>query len=713
MKHLDHILAKGEENGRISLVRHLTEVAMLAEKVATNLGMDTNVARRGAILHDIGKASTVFQKTLQKGFQRAPGFLFRHELASLFFISLLNENEKYPIIDMVVAHHKSIYKDAGGKGILDLTDNDPQVLEKHLTDFETWSKDALEILEHFGFNSRLISIQEAKNNFYEVVDYCESKDYGYSEWKGVLIAADHLASALNRNVENVSDRLFIKPDLAFYHSRKSELYPLSLTSTDDKRKHTLVTAPTGAGKTDFLLRRCKERVFYTLPFQASINAMYERIKTNLKDTNAEVRLLHASSSLKIEKNDIEEKIIQRHIGASVKVLTPHQMASLVFGTKGYEAMITDLRGCDVILDEIHTYSETTQAIVLKIVEILYSIGCNLHIGTATMPAELYSRLIGILGGSDSVYEVKLDEKTLDTFDRHIIHKVNSLEDIEQVSKEAIANKQKILFVSNQVKRAQALYQQLAEDYPEINKMLIHSRFKRGKRSQLESDLKNIYNESTDACLVVSTQVVEVSLDISFDLMITECAPIDSLIQRFGRINRKRTNDTIGKYKPIFVIMPSENKSDAMPYDIEILKLTYQTLPDGALMKERNAQQMIDSVYIDNKFLDISLLSVFKDGQWQIKELWHNPKSALLETLDIDSVTCIDEADRKIYDNATYEEQSKMEIPVSFRSIGYAGLDKLKTGSRPFVIPSKAYDAEMGFLSEYARPEFYDISKQFI
>ncbi len=85
----------------------------------------------------------------------------------------------------------------------------------------------------------------------------------------------------------------------------------------------------------------------------------------------------------------------------------------------------------------------------------------------------------------------------------------------------------------------------------------------------------------------------------------------------------------------------------------------------------------------------------------------------MDTLDIDSVCCIDEAEREVYEGATYEEQSKMEIPVSFRSIGYAGLDKLKTGSRPFVIPSKAYDEELGFLGEYARQEFYDISKQFI
>jgi len=713
MTNFDLILAKGEENGQVTLIQHLSEVALLAQKVADNLGLDVIIAKRGAILHDIGKASGVFQQTLKVNFQRPPGFVFRHELASLFFISILNEEEKYPIIDMVVAHHKSVYQDAGGRGILDLIENDPKCFEKHIQGFETWSKDALAILEYFGFETTPISIQQAENSFYEVVDYCETKRYGYSTWKGVLIAADHLASAMSGIVDSLSDKLFIKPDLNYYHSRKSELYPLSLISTDDKRQHTLVTAPTGAGKTDFLIRRCKGRVFYTLPYQASINAMYERIKADLKDTNADVRLLHAASSIKLEKGQIEEKILQRHIGASVKVLTPHQMASLVFGTKGYEAMIADLKGCDIILDEIHTYSETTQAIVLKIVEILCNIGCRVHIGTATMPTVLYNRLVNILGGNDKIYEVKLPDDILDTFDRHIIHKCDSIKSLNNILEKAIEQKLKILLVCNQVKRSQSLYEELADKYPQVQKMLVHSRFKRGKRSQLENDLRNVYNNCSGACLVVSTQVVEVSLDISFDLMITECAPIDALIQRFGRINRKRTIDTIGKYNPIYVLTPSDKKTEALPYDMEVLKLTYQNLPDGKLMKERNAQLMIDSVYFDNKFIDIDLVSVFKDGQWQIKELWHNSKSALLETLDIDSVTCIEESDREIYEESGYEEQSKLEIPVSFRSIGYAGLDKLKMGSKPFIIPSKAYDNELGFLIEFAKPEYYDTTKQFL
>jgi CRISPR-associated endonuclease/helicase Cas3 len=435
--------------------------------------------------------------------------------------------------------------------------------------------------------------------------------------------------------------------------------------------------------------------------------MYERIKEDLKDTNADVRLLHASSGLKIGEKQIEEKILQRHIGASVKVLTPHQLASLVFATKGYEALMVDLKDCDIILDEIHTYSETTQAIVLKIVEILCSAGCRLHIGTATMPTVLYNCLLELLGGRNNSYEVKLSGDTLDTFDRHIIHKVDSLDSLDSVIGEAIRTKQKILLVCNRVKRAQELYKSIQEDYPDIPKMLVHSRFKRIDRNRLETALRVTYNNNPESCIVVSTQVMEVSLDISFDLMITECAPIDALIQRFGRINRKRNRATIGYYKPVYVLQPPSNKDDAKPYNLETLERTFEILPNGNVLKEREVQQLIDAVYPEKQSENIDLIAVFNHGQWLIKELWHNPKSALLDTLDIDSVTCIDEYDREWYETAKYDEQAKMEIPVSFRSIGFRKLDKSESGSRPFIIPHKAYDEDLGFLSDYAKPEFYD------
>lgn len=705
----DYILAKHEDFGGMPLTQHLKNVADAAVVIAQHVGLDPDLAFKGAVLHDIGKASPLFQKTLKHNYIQQPNFTFRHEIASLFFISLFPEKEWPAIIDMIVAHHKSIYHDVREKGILDLDEN-MDCFARHSEKYDEWCPVALGILNEFGIATHPIDINEAQSNYEFVVDYCYGKALNQSEWKGLLMAADHFASALEEKAESATDKLFINPDLSFYN-RQHHLYPLSLVSTDDERQHTLVTAPTGAGKTDFLLRRCKGRVFYTLPFQASINAMYDRIKNDLKDTNAQVYLLHAASNLKVKDGKVEERIMQRHIGASVKVMTPHQMASIVFGIKGYEAMLLDLKGCDVILDEIHTYSSETQAIVLKIIEILKSIGCRIHVGTATMPTVLYDKILQLLGGKSEVYEVILPDEILKTFNRHIIHKVKQWNDCIDIIQKAVDEKQKVLIVCNQVKRAQQMYDYICKSFPTISRMLIHSRFKRGDRSQLETKLKESFNRMTETCIVVSTQVVEVSLDISFDLMITECAPIDALIQRFGRINRKRTDETIGKFKHIYVIQPPQNDKEALPYDLEVLKKSFDVMPNNDVIEESSVQQRIDTVYPDAKFMNLDYSGVvFVDGKWQIKELCHYPKSALLDVLDINSAVCITENDIETYLSRNAFNRAELEIPVSYKSMAFNNLEQIDEGSRPFIIPNQAYDTEKGLIAEYTKPQYYKTTR---
>lgn len=92
-------------------------------------------------------------------------------------------------------------------------------------------------------------------------------------------------------------------------------------------------------------------------------------------------------------------------------------------------MALDLKGCDVILDEIHTYSDTIQAIVLRIIDILVALGCRIHVGTATMPSLLYDEILRRLGGPQKVYQVKLDDSTLETFNRHRVYKLSGDDDI--------------------------------------------------------------------------------------------------------------------------------------------------------------------------------------------------------------------------------------------------------------------------------------------
>src|SRR5690606_18715010 len=218
---------------------------------------------------------------------------YRHELASLFFLPLADMQYWPILIEMIVAHHRSIKDDARRQGVLDLDDDyDTQLVDIHLQDWEKWSLVALAILEKFQITIRTISRCEATEAFAYTVQYCRSTKLGWSCWKGLMISADHFASSLGEATFGALSNAFHIPNLANYHSqyRKNELFPLSLISAESERKHTLVSAPTGAGKTDFLLRRCQRRVFYTLPFQASINAMYERLKAEITDQKADIRL---------------------------------------------------------------------------------------------------------------------------------------------------------------------------------------------------------------------------------------------------------------------------------------------------------------------------------------------------------------------------------------------------------------------------------------
>ncbi|MBL4561676.1 MAG: CRISPR-associated helicase Cas3' [Labilibaculum sp.] len=714
-----HIKAKGKPE-ETTLHQHLMDVSLAVEKIADALNFDVDIARCGAVLHDIGKTSSVFQARLNS--KTIPKTPFRHEIASCFFLSAFPENMHSQLIEMVIGHHKSILHDAKEKGILDLEEVRGDTFNLHIKDWNNWKDDAIEILNALGIEVDDISEQQAEENFDKVYDYCDEivQERGFSEWRGLLMAADHFASALSENTEEYLERTFQAPNLKFYN-RQHQLYPLSEKDSISDKKHTMVVACTGAGKTDYLFRRCKGRVFYTLPFQASINAMYKRVKNDLKanNPNLDIRLLHASSNIVLEGKTKEEKIIQGHVGAAVKVLTPHQIAAIAFGTNGYEAMLLDIKGCDVILDEIHT--NITRAIVLKIIQVLNYLDCKIHIGTATMPSILYNRIIDILG-KENVLEVKLDDKELTAFNRHTIHKLNDWNHTIEIISTAVYEDKKLLIVCNRIQHAQEQYKKLSNLYPEIPILLIHSRFKKGDRDEKEQLLLGLnedgkangnFNTSNKACIVVSTQVVEVSLDISFDLMITEAAPLDSLIQRFGRVNRKRDADTVGKFKPIYILAPPEDEKEALPYDLEIINRSYATLPNNEVLQENELQAKIDHVFTEIDFMKIEQHSVFKeDGRWTIDKLTHNSKAILLDLLDIDSVNCICEADEDAYREGNTETRSK--LTVSTRYYIAKNLNQLtKCGIEPFVLPDAAYSSEFGLDVSKAKPEFYDSQYSFL
>jgi len=704
-------LAKSQENGGLTLLQHTQHVVTAAEKFAADLGFPVETARKGAILHDLGKAHPHFQNKIRQLPQprEFDGFkTHRHELSSLGFLPLFPKEEWDTLIELVVAHHKSVKGDSRGFGLLDMADEAPDALDFHLRHWESWSPAGLWVAKQFDLAVYPISAKEAADALRYSIDYCERRPRGWSPWKGLLRAADHFASAFNHEVADVLKKTFKTPNLSWFRAenRRHYLYPLSMADTDDPRPHTLVVAPTGAGKTDFLLRRCRGRVFYTLPFQASINSMFDRIKSAVKESSGEedfdVRLLHSTSRLKVKGEQVEQTL-QPLVGAGVKVLTPHQIASIVFGTSGFETVMLDLRGADVILDEIHTYTEWSGAMVHEIVRALLRLDCRVHIGTATIPTALYHKLLDLIGGSGQVYEFRLPDSELDNFNRHTVLKEKNEPDIVRlILKTAIADNERVLLIHNTVKAAQAAYQKWKADFPGVSVMLIHSRFRRKDRYRLEKTLTEDFNDrkkSTFApCLVISTQVVEVSLDISFDRMITECAPLDSLIQRFGRVNRVRNVETIGNLKPVHVLAP---EGSARPYKKEVLERSFAQLPDRSVLRESEIQGKIDTVYPTVESREIDLHLVFVNDKYKMQELVHYPKSVIVDALEIESATCILESDRTTYENGTWEERIGLEIPVAWSTLKWSAKKYVQLegiGSYPFVIPqSEVEHIEVGLI----------------
>jgi CRISPR-associated endonuclease/helicase Cas3 len=715
---MENLLAKSAPEFT-PLKDHLLHVSYAAKAFGRYLQMDESVAFNGAILHDLGKAHPEFQKRVKGNGRNSK--VFRHEISSLLFLSIFSEEDYPALLDMVIAHHKSAKNDAGDKGLLDL-ENGYDYIDYHVGKWDQWSPDAFKLLNELGIACVPFGEEIARQNLSLAISYCkkQTKIRGYSEWRGLLMGADHFASALINSTEKNLERAFQTPDLTFFN-RTHPLYPLSYKETSSSKKHTLVVASTGAGKTDYLFKRTKGRVFYTLPFQASINAMFKRVAKDLKESNPDldIRVLHSASMVVRQNGKEEESVLQPLFGSAVKILTPHQLAAIAFGMKGYEAMLLDLKGCDIILDEIHTYTGVSQAIVLKLVQILKQLDCAIHIGTATMPTKLYQKIVEELG--DDILEEKLTPEELDNFDRHTLHKINSFEESQPFIRQAVEKDKKVLVVYNRVARAQEAYLNLKELYPNTPILLLHSRFKRADRNLKEKHLLGLdeegnpngkFNTSTDACIVLSTQIVEVSLDISFDLMVTETAPIDALIQRFGRINRKRTKDTIGKTKPIYIIAPPENKSDALPYDVEVLQRSYDILNDKQILRERDLQEKIDYVFPVIDFMNIEEHAVFKsDGKITVDKLTHRSKSILFELLEIDGVSCICEGDLEEYENSYFEKRLELEIPVRYFAVRQ--MNQSQKGNKPFIIPNKAYDFENGLDVKKIRENNFDVNNQIL
>lgn len=140
--------------------------------------------------------------------------------------------------------------------------------------------------------------------------------------------------------------------------------------------------------------------------------------------------------------------------------------------------------------------------------------------------------------SDCQIECKHFLGEIDNRHKIKIHEHNIVEDIDLIIENA--KKYKVLIICNTVKKAQEIYQTIFDRNEDIEIHLLHSRYTKKHRRILENDVIE-FSKSVRTGICISTQIVEASLDIDFDILYTHLSSIDSLIQRMGRVFRKRKN----------------------------------------------------------------------------------------------------------------------------------------------------------------------------
>jgi CRISPR-associated endonuclease/helicase Cas3 len=626
---------------------------------------------KAAIFHDLGKAATGFQKVLQG---TRESWKFRHEILSAeIFRQCYDLSEKDFLIAYlaVLTHHKNI----GTAYAVADEFRTCYSQSPHAQWFEKWRELIANTTElksqSAGLDFALDNwkpMDDAVSPANEAVQLIQEIRSVFTHRKpaiarGALVAADHIASSglgstiLGQDISREALETYARGHIANW----AQWSDLQLRANKQIGSAMLV-APTGAGKTEAAIlwmlsnRRAFERIFYALPYQVSINAMASRIAEVFPDemgrteisTNNNVAVLHSNMDLvylqDAQSDDLprvqasavafHRSNAARKIYAPIKVTTVFQILDIFFGRKFFEVGLLELTNSLVIFDEIHAYDGHTLGLISVLLECLRKLGARIFIMTATLPVSLQSQLCDSIGidASGQIALSKEDPLAAEVR-RKIVSDGRCIEQTIETVRAAVLAGKKTAVVCNTVAKSIQMFEILADLQP----LLVHSRFTLGQRAEREK------KEHIDKYrLVIATQVIEVSLDVSFDVMFTELAPADSLLQRFGRVNRHGRHPDESRLGVCHIACGKDAGSERV-YGPELLETTMAHIPQEALTFG-SACGWMEAVYPDGlveneKLKMLASREAFRSVIAQLKPMLDAVAQSTEETL-FDSVQVI-------------------------------------------------------------------------
>lgn len=366
----------------------------------------------------------------------------------------------------------------------------------------------------------------------------------------------------------------------------------------------VLEAPMGLGKTEAALYAAYRMlasgqangIYFALPTQLTSNKIYERFQCFLEQVLAEgcrhrSLLLHANAWL-FEKDMGEEgrpggawfSQSKRGLLAPFAVGTIDQALMAAMNVKHGFVRAFGLAGKVVILDEVHTYDAYTSTLLDALIDLLRQLGCTVIILSATLNQERREKLLKrtctsmdypLITASPSKGEQVIKEISVPAGENKPYQIVLQSEDklaVEQALQRAEQGQQ-VLWIENTVKEAQQRYLDIAARATELGIAcgLLHSRFTVDDRQRIEDKWVNLYGKAgweqrlKQGRILFGTQVLEQSLDIDADFMVSRFAPTDMLLQRLGRLWRHEEAPRCDKAVPeIWLLAPELNEAVESP-----------------------------------------------------------------------------------------------------------------------------------------------------
>lgn len=619
--------------------------------------------------HDYGKANSEFQKRVIKGGKFNEEKEIPHSILSVFYVNESECNEPISVYLAIFFHHFNNSKEP----LINIYQQNEKLVKKFLYELGFNDDD---------YNDINIIIED----IFDLLNlplYTQEKQYAVL-LKGLLHKCDYSASA-GLDCEKVND--FLTDSLNNWKNTRNihynELQEFCIKNTDS---NLIVTAPTGMGKTEAGLLWCGDnKCFFVLPLKTAINAMYERIKKLCGDNSQEdykdrVALVHSDmKSYYLEDSIISGKNYDfayaqcsKQLALPITICTPDQIFDFALKYAGYEYKLAVASYSKFIIDEIQMYSPDVLAAIIYAIEMIHTLGGKVAVITATLPPFVRNEIEKILG---------TDVKTSDFSDKgKLRHNVKVYEknlqsdDIIKIFDDTICDKvKKYLVVCNSIDIANKMYLKLKNSEINADINLFHSNFTKNDRKDKENEILKASEKPNESMNIpeiwISTSVVEASLDIDFDILITELSDLFSLFQRFGRVNRKGNKD-FSSYNCFVFTEIQGNAHRFVDDDIHSLSKQAILSVDG-IISEVLKKELID------EYLSVEKIEKSKYYQ-KYRKIYKDYKVKVdYFSLKKDGIRSIDRSDAVPIDVYNQNESAIEKALEVLKSDTYSRDDKLK------------------------------------